>query len=133
MPIANVHRAIYAALNSTGVTICNGIRTAGTATPVAVYDLTSAEISVSLNGVSGNNVWVIGLQVVCVADTLEDVCITVDDIVDAIDANYTDTGEAVKIVITQFAVAFSTENIDDGQHDAERVGTITITLQAQEY
>jgi hypothetical protein len=115
------------------VTICNGIRTAGTATPVAVYDLTSAEIAVSLNGVSGNNVWVIGLQVVCVADTLEDVCITVDDIVDAIDANYTDTGEAVKIVITQLAVAFSTENIDDGQHDAERVGTITITLQAQEY
>ena len=134
MAIANVHKAIYSILTATNFPVSNGMRVAGTATPCIVYELTSAELAVHMLGASALNVWTVGIQVVAVADTVDLVC----DVVDTVQSRFesgpvTDAGEALKIQLTQFSVAFSTENPDDGQHDAERIGTIAITILAQEY
>ena len=134
MPIANVHKAIYSILTATGFDVSNGLRVAGVATPCIIYELTSAELAIHMRGASDFNLWTVGIQVVAVADTVDLVC----DVVDTIQSQFesgpiTDAGEGLKIQITQFAVSFSTENPDDGQHDAERIGTIAITILAQEY
>lgn len=133
MSVSNIHKAIYDVLDGTGNAVCSGLRTAATPTPCYVYEVTSMEMAVQMRGAAALNHWTVGLEVNCVADTVAAVCALVDDLVAQFDGgpiNY--TALDCSIVLSSFAIAFSTATPDDGQQDAERVGTITLTLLVQE-
>jgi hypothetical protein len=77
--------------------------------------------------------WTIEVEVACVADTVE----AVTQMVDAVMTNWQsgpidDTTYSCSLVISSFSVAFTAETPDDGQQDAERIGTISMTLLVQE-
>jgi hypothetical protein len=133
MSVSNIHKAIYDVLDGTGNAVCSGLRTAATPTPCYVYEVSSMEMAVQMRGAAALNHWTVGLEVNCVADTVASVCALVDDLVAQFDGgpiNY--TALDCSIVLSSFAIAFSTATPDDGQQDAERVGTITLTLLVQE-
>lgn len=133
MSVAKVHKAIYSVLDSTGYTVCSGLRTAGTETPCMVYEINSAELAVQMRGVSALNHWTIGLQIACVADSVDSVCDMIDAVLDEFNAGPINSGtNSVSISVSSFSVGFTTETPDDGKHDAERVGTITMNLLVQE-
>jgi hypothetical protein len=109
------------------------LRTAATPTPCYVYEVTSMEMAVQMRGAGALNHWTVGVEVNCVADTVADVCTLIDDVIAELDngpLNY--TAFKCSIALASFAIAFSTATPDDGQQDAERVGTITLTLLVQE-
>jgi hypothetical protein len=133
MSVSNIHKAIYDVLDGTGNAVCSGLRTAATPTPCYVYEITSMEMAVQMRGADALNHWTVGVEVNCVADTVAAVCTLIDDVVAQLDngpLNY--AALDCSIALASFAIAFSTATPDDGQQDAERVGTISMTLLVQE-
>jgi len=133
MSVSKIHRAIYDVLDGTGNSVCSGLRTAATPTPCYVYEVSNMEMAVQMRGASVLNHWTVGVEINCVADTVAAVCTLIDDLIAEFDAGpITYTTFDCTIVLSSFAIAFSTATPDDGQQDAERVGTITLTLLVQE-
>ena len=133
MSVSNIHKAIFEVLDGTGNAVCSGLRTAATPTPCYVYEVSSMELAAQMRGVSTLNHYTVGLEVSAVADTLADVCALVDDLLVEFDSgpiNFTTLH--CSVALAAFSVAFSTATPDDGQQDAERIGTMTISLLIQE-
>jgi pyruvate/oxaloacetate carboxyltransferase len=98
-----------------------------------VYEINSAELALQMRGVSALNHWTIGLQIACVADSVDSVCDMIDAVLSEFNAGPVDSAtNSVSISVSSFSVGFTTEMPDDGKHDAERVGTITMNLLVQE-
>ena len=134
MSLENIHRAIKQTLNGLGYDVSVGMRNAGTPTPCIIYELNSAECAVRMSGVlTGLQHWTIEVEVACVADTVE----AVTQMVDAVMTEWqsgpiNSTTYSCSLAISSFSVAFTAETPDDGQQDAERIGTISMTLLVQE-
>lgn len=134
MSLENIHRAIKQSLNGLGYEVSVGMRNAGTPTPCIVYELNSAECAMRMAGVTaGLQHWTIEVEVACVADTVETVTQMVDAVMTEWQSGPIDYASySCTLVISAFSVAFTAETPDDGQQDAERIGTISMTLLVQE-
>jgi hypothetical protein len=133
MSVSKIHKAIFAVLDGTGNRVCSGIRTATTKTPCYVYEVQTMEIAPQMVGAAALNHWTVGVEVACVADTVAEVCTLVDDlIVEFASGPINSTTNTCSIVLASFQVAFTTATPDDGQQDAERIGTISLSLLIQE-
>ena len=134
MPLESISKAVYDALSTTVYTVSVGMRNAGTPTPCMVYELTAANLDAQMRGVVADiNHWTISVEVACIADTVE----TVTQMADSVAALWTggtivDAGNSCKLMMSELSVAFSAETPDDGQQDAERIATITMTILASE-
>ncbi|MFZ4809393.1 MAG: hypothetical protein ACOYLQ_19230 [Hyphomicrobiaceae bacterium] len=134
MPLESISKSIYETLGATTYTVSVGMRNAGTPTPCMVYELTSATLDAQMRGVVANrNHWIISVEVACIADTVE----TVTQMADSVAGLWAlgtivDAGNDCKLMMSEMSVAFSAETPDDGQQDAERIATITMTILASE-
>jgi hypothetical protein len=72
------------------------------------------------------------VQVQAIADTVDECLRAVDDVRDAFSAPITNATYDCVLVLAAFSVTMSTESIDDGKTDAERIGTIQLELLVQE-
>jgi hypothetical protein len=133
MSLENICRAVKATLDGAGYPVSVGMRNAGTATPCIVYEINSATCDMRMSGPAGLQHWTVELEIACVADTVE----AVAQMVDSVRAEWqsgpvNNTTYDCSLVMGSFAVAFTAETPDDGQQDAERIGTISMTLLVQE-
>lgn len=134
MPLENVSKAVYDLLSTTPYTVSVGMRNAGTATPCMVYELTSATLDMQMRGVvTDTNHWTVSVEVAAVADTVES-CTQMADAVVGLWASgpINDGTNLCKLALGDLSVAFSAETPDDGQQDAERIATITMTILVAE-
>ena len=133
MSVSKIHRAIFDVLDATKNTVCSGIRTAATPTPCYVYEITSMELSVQMVGVAALNHWTVTAEVSAVADTVSQVTTLVDDLLDQFDYGpINSAANTCSLALQSFSIAFSTATPDDGQQDAERIATMTVSLLVQE-
>ena len=131
MSLRNIQRAIQSAIEINGDAF-SGVRQAGTATPCYVYEITSAAVDVAVSGIPTLCHWTITVQVEAIADTVEQCLKFVDYVRNAFELPITDTTYDCVLVLSAFSVTMSTESIDDGKTDAERIGTIQLELLVQE-
>ena len=131
MSLSNIQCAVQAALATNGDGF-NGVRQAGVATPCYVYEITSAAIDVATSGIPTLCHWRITVQVEAIADTVDQCLGLVDDVRQTFTSPITDTTYDCVLVLSAFSVTMSTESIDDGKTDAERIGNIQLELLVQE-
>ena len=131
MSLSNIQRAVQVALQVNADTFC-GVRQAGVATPCYVYEITSAAIDVVTSGIPALCHWTVTVQVQVIADNLIDCLSLVDDLRATFTSPITDITYDCVMVLSAFSVTMSTESIDDGKTDAERIGTIQLELLVQE-
>ena len=131
MSLSNIQRAVQAALATNG-DVFNGVRQAGVATPCWVYEITSASVDVVTSGIPTLCHWTITVQVEAIADTVDQCLGLVDDVRNTFMSPITDTTYDCVLVLSAFSVTMSTESIDDGKTDAERIGNIQLELLVQE-
>lgn len=131
MSLSNIQRAIQAALELNADTFC-GVRQAGVATPCFVYEITSAAVDVVTSGIPTLCHWTLTVQVEAIADTVDQCLGLVDDVRVTFMSPITDTTYDCVLVLSAFSVTMSTESIDDGKNDAERIGNIQLELLVQE-
>lgn len=131
MSLSNIQRAIQAALETNADTFC-GVRQAGIATPCYVYEITSAAVDVATSGIPTLCHWTITVQVEAVADTVDQCLGLVDDVRNTFMSPITNNTYDCVLVLSAFSVTMSTESIDDGKTDAERIGNIQLELLVQE-
>jgi len=129
--LSNIQRAIQAALEINADTFC-GVRQAGVATPCFVYEITSAAVDVVTSGIPTLCHWTLTVQVEAIADTVDQCLGLVDDVRVTFMSPITDTTYDCVLVLSAFSVTMSTESIDDGKTDAERIGNIQLELLVQE-
>jgi len=129
--LSNIQRAVQAAIEINGDTFC-GVRQAGVATPCYVYEITSAAIDVVTSGIPALCHWTVTVQVEAIADDLANCLTLVDDLRGTFTSPITDTTWNCVLVLSAFSVTMSTESIDDGKTDAERIGNIQLELLVQE-
>jgi hypothetical protein len=67
-----------------------------------------------------------------IADTLDQCLGLVDDVRNTFMSPITNTTYDCVMVVSGFSVTMSTESIDDGKTDAERIGNIQLELLVQE-
>jgi len=133
MSLENICRAVKVAIDGSGYPISVGMRNAGTATPCLVYEINSATCDMRMAGPIGLQHWTVELEVAAVADTVEQVTQMVDSVLSLFNSGpINDTTNDCSVSLGSFAVAFTTETPDDGQQDAERIGTMSMTLLVQE-
>lgn len=132
MPLADVSKAVQLLLEQTPYTVCNGLRIATEPTPVLVYEISSAELAIPCPGVLAKNHWTVVLEVACVADTVADVTAMADSLVALFPGPVVDGTNDVTMTLAGFSIGFSTDTPDDGKQDAERIGTISLTLLIRE-
>jgi len=131
--LSNIQMAIQDAISGgTATYTCSGVRQAGIATPCYVYEITSAAVDVVTSGIPTLCHWTLTLQVQAIADTVDDCLALVDDLRTLFDTPITSTSYDCVLVLSAFSVTMSTESIDDGKTDAERIGTIQLELLVQE-
>ena len=131
MSLSNIQKAIRVELQLKADAFC-GVRQAGAATPCYVYEITSAAVDVVTSGIPTLCHWTITVQVQAIADTVDDCLNLVDDVRTSFAAPITNVGYDCVLVLSAFSVTMSTESIDDGKTDAERIGTIQLELLVQE-
>lgn len=131
MSLSNIQRAIQAALEVNAYTFC-GVRQAGVATPCFVYEITSAAVDVVTSGIPTLCHWTLTVQVEAIADTVDQCLGLVDDVRVTFMSPITNTTYDCVMVVSAFSVTMSTESIDDGKNDAERIGNIQLELLVQE-
>jgi hypothetical protein len=129
--LSNIQCAIQAALQLKANAFC-GVRQAGLATPCYVYEISSASVDVVTSGIPTLCHWTLTVQVEAIADTVDECIGLVDDVRDAFAVPITDTTYDCVLVLSAFSVTMSTESIDDGKTDAERIGNIQLELLVQE-
>jgi len=130
--LSNIQCAIQDAISTTNTFTFSGVRQAGIATPCYVYEITSAAVDVVTSGIPTLCHWTLTLQVQAIADTVDDCLALVDDLRTLFDTPITSTSYDCVLVLSAFSVTMSTESIDDGKTDAERIGTIQLELLVQE-
>ena len=131
MSLSNIQRAIQVELQLKAKSFC-GVRQAGAVTPCYVYEITSAAVDVATSGIPTLCHWTMTVQVQAIADTVDECLNLVDDVRTAFAAPITNLGYDCVMVLSAFSVTMSTESIDDGKTDAERIGTIQLELLVQE-
>ena len=132
MSLNNIQRAIQDAIASTTTYTCSGVRQAGIATPCYVYEITSAAVDVSTSGIPTLCHWTMSLQVQAISDGVYDCLTLIDNLRTLFASPITSTSYDCVLVLAAFSVTMSTESIDDGKTDAERIGTIQLELLVQE-
>ena len=131
MSLSNIQCAIQAALQLKADAFC-GVRQAGAVTPCYVYEITSAAVDVVTSGIPSLCHWTITVQVQVIADEVGTCLAYIDDLRNTFDTPITNTTYNCVIVLSAFSVTMSTESIDDGKTDAERIGTVQLELLVQE-
>ena len=131
MSLSNIQCAIQAALQLKADAFC-GVRQAGAVTPCYVYEISSASVDVVISGIPTLCHWTLTVQVQAIADTVDECLKAVDDVRDAFSVPTTSTAFDCVLVLSAFSVTMSTESIDDGKTDAERIGNIQLELLVQE-
>ena len=131
MSLSNIQCAIQSALQLKADAFC-GVRQAGAVTPCYVYGISSASVDVVTSGIPTLCHWTLTVQVEAIADTVDECLGLVDDVRDAFSVPTTSTAYDCVLVLSAFSVTMSTESIDDGKTDAERIGTIQLELLVQE-
>lgn len=134
MSLENISKSVYDLLSSTSYTVSVGMRNAGTATPCMIYELTSATLDMQMRGVvTDTNHWTISVEIAAVADTVEACTQMAQSVVGLWESGpVTDITYSCKLALGDLSVAFSAETPDDGQQDAERIATITMTILVAE-
>jgi len=130
--LSNIQRAIQEAITTASTPAFSGVRQAGVATPCYVYEITSAAIDVVTSGIPALCHWTVTVQVEAIADDLANCLALVDDLRGTFTSPITDTTWNCVLVLSAFSVTMSTEPIDDGKTDAERIGNIQLELLVQE-
>lgn len=131
MSLSNIQCAIQAALEATNPAF-SGVRQAGAVTPCYVYEITSAAIDVATSGIPTLCHWTLTVQIQAIADTVDSCHILIEDVRGIFDSPVTSATYDCVMVLSAFSVTMSTESIDDGKTDAERIGTIQLELLVQE-
>lgn len=128
------------AANASGTSAYVSMRVAGQTTPCIVFDISIRQTIPMPNGNAfggGKRHYDVSVEVSCIADTLDQAMAVLEDLqsefADGGPYSVTVDAETIKITCIEFG-EFTTraEVPDDGQHDAERVVSGTITLQATE-
>ena len=131
MSLSNIQCAIQAALEAANPAF-SGVRQAGTVTPCYVYEITSAAIDVTTAGIPALCHWTMTVQIEAIADTVDDCLNLIEDVRGVFETPVTSTTYKCVLVLSAFSVTMSTESIDDGKTDAERIGNIQLELLVQE-
>jgi hypothetical protein len=129
--LSNIQRAVQDALTPNADTYC-GVRQAGIATPCYVYEITSAAVDLATSGIPTLCHWTITVQVQVIADEVSTCLSLVDDLRNTFASPITNATYDCVMVLSAFSVTMSTESIDDGKTDAERIGTVQLELLVQE-
>lgn len=129
MGLVDLAADIKQLMDATGTPVSMGLRIAGQQTPYIVFDIANAEAAMVVQGVV-KEVWNVTLQADCVADKAIDAAAVADSIIAEFTGpmnmgNYT-------LVLVGASAASRTETPDDGQQDAERILTLTLTIIARE-
>ena len=132
MSLSNIQNAVQAAISGTNTPTFSGVRQAGVATPCYVHEITSAAADVATSGIPTLCHWTITVQIQAIADTVDSCLSLVDDMRITFDTPITSAAHDCVLVLSAFSVTMSTESIDDGKTDAERIGTIQLELLVQE-
>jgi len=136
MSFTNAMKAVYTVLDTGNYPVFVGLRQATQATPCIVFEVQNSELAVMqlfpATVANRKELWTLTVEAACVADTVDAVAGMVDDVFLALTGNPVNVANTFDVLLTGFSVAMSTEQPDDGQQDAERIGTITLTLQLRE-
>jgi hypothetical protein len=142
MSIREVVKAVVTKVDSaaklSGTSAYSSMRVAGATTPCLVFDLSLRQtMSMPNSKVGSLHHYEVTVDVACIADDLDSALALVENL----QSEFPDAGlvsvvvgaATIKLVCTEFG-EFTTraEVPDDGQHDAERIVSGTITLQATE-
>ena len=136
MSFTNAMKAVYEAMDTGNYPVFSGLRQATQATPCVVFEVTNAELATMhlfpSSFAAKKELWTVTVEVACVADTVSSVCAMIDDVWQYMASNPPLVSNGFAVVLTALSVTMTTEQPDDGQQDAERIGTITATLQLSE-
>ena len=136
MSFTNAMKGLFAVLDTGTYPMFVGLRQATQATPCIVFEVTNAELMTMHRFPTAPNdrkeLWQVTVEIACIADTVDAVSAMVDDQFVALTSNPPLTGQGFAAILTAFSVTMTTETPDDGQSDAERIGTITATIQLVE-
>jgi len=136
MSFTNAMKDLFAVLDTGTYPMFVGLRQATQATPCIVFEVTNAELMTMhrFPETPGNlkEIWQVTVEIACIADTVDDVSAMVDDQFLVLTTNPPLIGQGFAAILTAFSVTMTTETPDDGQSDAERIGTITATIQLVE-
>lgn len=136
MSFTNAMKAVYEAVDTGNYPVFSGLRQATQATPCIVFEVTNAELATMhlfpSSVANKKELWTVTAEIACVADSVSSVCAMIDDVWQYMASNPLLVSNGFTVVLTALSVTMSTETPDDGQSDAERIGTITATLQLSE-
>lgn len=136
MSFTNAIKAVYASMETGNYPVFSGLRQATQATPCIVFEVTNAELATMhlfpSSVVAKKELWTVTVEIACIADTVSSVCAMVDDVWQYMATNPLLVTNGFTVSLTALSVTMTTEQPDDGQQDAERIGTITAQLQLSE-
>jgi len=127
MPAVSLPEALYAQLDAaTASPVSPELRRQGDATPAVVYEITSCEFSLDMEGTLVQH-GRLTVRLDCVADSVVAAWNLAETMIAGIDGSW--TRNSYNFVLVSAEIAQSRGNPDDGQSDAERVATVTAQLQ----
>lgn len=127
--IVKVAKTIQYYLDSaTGQPVSVGMRRPGSATPAVVWEMTSAECSIILQGHVGQS-WIVGCEVQIYGDDALGVLGVADSLISFFDATPITPGTLTPLTLTGLSVSMRTESQADGSEGDERVCTLSLTFQ----
>lgn len=136
MSFTNAMKSVFSVLDTGNYPMFVGLRQATQATPCIVFEVTNAELMTMhrfpATPADRKELWQVTVEIACIADTVDAVSAMVDDQFLALTSNPPLTGQGFAAILNAFSVTMTTETPDDGQSDAERIGTITATIQLVE-
>lgn len=129
-------KSLFALLDTGNYPLFVGLRQATQATPCIVFEVTNAELMTMHRFppvvADRKEIWQVTVEIACIADTVDEVSAMVDDQFAVLTNNPPPLSQTFAGILTAFSVTMSTETPDDGQSDAERIGTINATIQLVE-
>ena len=137
MSFTNAMKSVFSALDTGNYPMFVGLRQATQATPCIVFEVTNAELMTMhrcpATPADRKEIWQVTVEIACIADTVDAVSAMVDDQFLILTSNPPlVSAQGFATILTAFSVTMTTETPDDGQSDAERIGTITATIQLVE-
>jgi hypothetical protein len=131
MALSNCMKALYTLIASGTYPVSVGLRRAGDSTPMIVYEVSQVDIDCLMIGGDAGH-YTISVTADCVADTSLLAWTVASDLVDVFSGVYVDNAENIKLVLSGVNATARTETPDDGQSDAERVVSVTLTILGKE-
>lgn len=113
---------------ATGQPVSVGMRRAGSATPAVVWEMTSAECSIVLQGHVGQS-WLVGCDVQIYGDDALGVLTVADSLITYFSGTPITPGTLTPLTLTSLSAAMRTESQADGSEGDERVCTLSMTFQ----